>query len=251
MITKWNEKTLDNLLRPPTYRKIKLGGKISYVISDNTEGIELIGQSEIKPFVVVENTRNYISPQELKTLALQSLFKPQPEIPKETQKPENKDNLPAEQNNNNNSSVLIPDEISEKFIEKLKKQTTFQRMLLFQKTAPELIKHKPKGSKQIAYVEGNVMQQEANIAFLFNWSDKIEGFHFSENAVACYGFVAVEIDGKTVTHSAVGIDLQEYTKAEKKPVFSQEELMKNAHTDMIKKALSKFGFNGDVYRGEV
>lgn len=136
-------------------------------------------------------------------------------------------------------------------IEELKKMSTFDRLLLFQRTNHAHIKTKRKGKGEVSYVEGNFMQLEANVAFLFSWSDFIVDKFSDEVGCTVMGGVTAIIDGQEVTHTAIGIDLQEYGREDKKPVFTKHELFKNAHMDMIKKALSKFGFNNDVYRGDV
>lgn len=228
-------------------KKLKVSSKPTWLSKDNLEGFEFDGYS-IKYFKINSGERVY-----------EEHIKAGGEIDKairEIDKKAKENNANTENKDDKNNSGLIPVvEIPESFtksdIDKWSDLSVIDRLLMVQNTPKEYIKYKPKGKKQIPYVEGNLMQREANFVFLFNWHDKIEGYHFSERAVACYGFVSANINGDRIIHSAVGIDLQEFTKEGNKPVFTDEELMKNAHTDMIKKALSKFGFNNDVYRGEV
>jgi hypothetical protein len=148
--------------------------------------------------------------------------------------------------------IIVPQDIVE-----LKSMSTFDRIMLFQKTHPSIIKEKNgRGGKQ-KYVEGGIMKMEANIAFLFCISSKIDGWEFENDekgiikSVSCYGSIKVNIDGKEVMVSDIGGDIQEYAKADNRPVFTKMDLMKSACTDMKKRCLSNLGFNGDIYRGEV
>lgn len=244
--------------------QLKMSKVLTWVDKSNTEGIE-IQKDKIVSFWVRDFQRVY---GEIPSEKIQKVVR---EIDGVNNNTETKQEPPKEAQDNNeeiiqndtqhNSKITVinqlPSVLSGKRIivsqdiEELKQMSTFERMLLFQRTNPAHIKTKPKGKNTVSYVEGNFMQVEANVAFLFRWSDKIDGFHFSDTAVACYGSVSAEIDGEMITHSAVGVDLQEHKRDSKEPIFALEELMKNAHMDMIKKALSKFGFNNDVYRGDV
>ena len=142
--------------------------------------------------------------------------------------------------------IIIPSDIEE-----LKKMSDFDRLMLFQKTDKSIIKSKSGRGGVQKYVEGNIMKLEANIAFLFDYSTKISGWEIDEHGVSCWGSVTTHINGKEITHSDVGIDIQEFRRDTKEPVFSVHEMMKNACTDMKKRCLACFGINGDVYRGEV
>jgi hypothetical protein len=143
--------------------------------------------------------------------------------------------------------IVVPQDIEE-----LKKMSTFDRILLFQKTHPDFIKYLDK-KKEKPYVEGNIMKMEANLAFLWDISSKIEGYPYSGiDSCSVYGSIKVNIDGKTVIVSAIGIDKQIYKDGDiTKPVMTIPEMQKNAWTDARKKMLADMGFNGDVYRGEV
>lgn len=240
---------IDAICEKRGFTPVSISDKPTWIDANRTEGIVVNTQAKtVITFWFKQGERVYGEPPSEKTQKTVDMIREAHNESNET-KEENKEI--EKQNEGSGATTLIPDSVSKKLLEKWKQMTTFDRMIMFQKTAPEYVKQRPKGKKMVSYVEGNVMQLEANIAFLFNWSDRIDGFHFSDNAVACYGSVCCEIDGNIITHSAVGVDLQEFKKETKEPVFTQEELMKNAHTDMIKKALSKFGFNSDVYRGEV
>jgi uncharacterized protein YehS (DUF1456 family) len=149
--------------------------------------------------------------------------------------------------------------IAFKDIEDFKKEypKTVDRILLFQKTPKEFVKYLDKEHNR-PYVEGNIMKQEANLAFLWTCNSKIDGWFNDINpksgiceAVACWGSIKVDIDGKDTIVSGVGIDKQVYRKADNQPTMTIPEMMKNANTDLKKKCLADLGFNGDVYRGEV
>jgi len=148
---------------------------------------------------------------------------------------------------------IIPDTLTIPLLEKWQKMSTFERILMFQNTPKDRIEErKGRGGKNFKYVKGNFMDQEANIAFLFGMNSEIEGWHLDIAGVACYGNISFILDGQLIYSSGVGIDVQEYSQGNKtKPVFTIAEMMKNAHTDMKKKAMAAKGFNGDVYRGEV
>lgn len=248
-------KTLDevrDIMKERDMRELRIANIPTWIDKGQTEGIAIdFRNNVVRTFWVKDGERVLGEPASDKITKTVETIKNKGNTETKETKQEVPETVDTEKVIEKVNGVLVPETMNLLLLEKWKKMSTFERILMFQKTAPEYVKQKPKGKKMISYVEGNLMQQEANIAFLFNWSDKIEGFHFSDESVACYGSVTAEVDNCSITHSAVGVDRQEYTGTEKKPIFSEEELMKNAHTDMIKKALSKFGFNNDVYRGEV
>lgn len=145
--------------------------------------------------------------------------------------------------------IITPKDLTE-FYEMFPKTT--DRILLFQKTDTKFIKYLDK-KKERPYVEGNIMKMEANIAFGYKVTSKIEAFPYvSIDGVAVSGWIRVDIDGKETTVSTIGIDTQIYKDGKKEqPVLTIPEMLKNAVTDMKKKALADMGFNNDVYRGEV
>lgn len=141
--------------------------------------------------------------------------------------------------------ALIPDTMTLPLIEKLKKMSTFERMLMFQNTPEDLIETRPgAGGTKLKYVKGNKMLQELNVAFLFDWSSTIEEVHETETGYWVSGNITVNMDGVKITRSSIGT-------ADKHKGTNSEEVAKAAAMDMIKKAASSLGFNGDVYRGEV
>lgn len=222
--------------------KMSISSFPTFVNSGRDEGIEIKG-GKILNFWIVSGVRDYKQPPSDKIKNIIYLLDNV-----ETPETEEKKSIVV----SNANGVYIPESITKELLEKWQSITTFERMLMFQNTAKEYIKQRPQGNrKSLSYVEGNIMQQEANIAFLFNWSDFITDKVFDNLGCSVFGGVIANIDGHMITHTAIGIDKQEFTRDDKKPVFTVHELFKNAHTDMIKKALSKFGFNGDVYRGEV
>lgn len=142
--------------------------------------------------------------------------------------------------------IIVPQDMTE-----LKGMKSYERMLLFQRTDPKFIKYLDK-KKERPYVEGNVMKMEANIAFMYQWSSKIDGWEIRDNAVACWGSIKVNIDGKDIIVSGVGIDKQIYKDSNpERPVMTIPEMMKNANTDLKKKCLADLGFNNDVYRNDI
>ena len=146
-----------------------------------------------------------------------------------------RDDLPA----------VIPDTFTLSLMEKWEKMTAVERMFLFQSTPADMIASRQgPGGSVLKYVRGNKMIQELNIAFLFNWSSLIEEVRETETGYWVRGSITVVADGIYITRSAIGT-------ADKHKGVNNEDVAKAAAMDMIKKAASSLGFNGDVYRGEV
>lgn len=167
----------------------------------------------------------------------------QEETPKQT---ENKE-IPKELVKTNNIDGLLPDFLTSALLSKWAKMTTTDRILLFQKTPSDKIKQVSITKTKIApYVEGNFMFREANAAFLFDWN-------FSNITISvCPTGVGVA--------GTLNAWFSEYQKYISRPATGYQELnsgndvelaKKGATTDAIKKGLSLFGFNSDVYGGEL
>ena len=146
---------------------------------------------------------------------------------------------------------IVPDILTVELLQKWKTLSTFERILKFQTTTEDRIEERMGRGGKKKYVKGRFMDQEANLAFLFSMSTHIDGWHLDVSGVSCWGHIVFEMDGKSVTVSDVGTDIQEYSKDTQKPVFTIPEMMKAASTDMRKRCLAQKGFNGDVYRGEI
>lgn len=141
--------------------------------------------------------------------------------------------------------AVLPETFSIELFEKWGKMKTIERMMLFQHTPKDRIMERPgPGGKTIKYVEGNYMIREANAAFLFRWSFQREGMSIGETAVSVWGTLSAEIDGRL--ESRPGTGYEEIQKG-----MDAQKAIKSATTDAIKKGLSMFGFNSDVYSGEV
>lgn len=256
-----SEKLIDDICANRSYTKLQISKFPTWISKHKDEGIEYISGS-LKAFWIVSGEKNYNEPSSdetkstIKAIMEYADVTPNTFKEKQTETKTNAEELVTKSIDNSFVNNL-PDfydgsrVMAFSDIEILKKMSVFDRILLFQKTHPSIIKIKNGRGGKKKYVEGNIMKMEANIAFLFQISSKIEGWRIDENGVACYGSISVNIDGNEIHIAAVGIDLQEYTTNEKKPVFTVPEMMKNALTDMKKKALADMGFNGDVYRGEV
>lgn len=141
--------------------------------------------------------------------------------------------------------AILPETFSPPLIEKWQKMKTIDRMLLFQKTPKDKILDRPGASgKTVKYVTGNYMLREANAAFLFDWDFEISGMSIGSEGVSVWGIITVNVDGKVIKRACVGYeDVNKY--------MNQQLAIKSAATDCIKKGLSLFGFNSDVYSGEV
>jgi hypothetical protein len=159
----------------------------------------------------------------------------------------------------------IPDILEEKRIitpsdiEAWKKLSTFERILLFQKTAKGLVKQrrgyllpefagKDKKTltndhfKMFNYLDGNVMKHSANIAFLFEWSCVVESEKYFENEVCIRGYIQVEINGKMYRRACGGSGI-------KKGMMDWGDTMESAITEMTKRGIYHF-LHGDVKRGD-
>ena len=170
---------------------------------------------------------------------------------KSTEKQDKKDEQKPEQTKTqttekaDNEVALLPDVLTPALITKWEKMRTVDRMLMFQRTPRDQIFEKPVGSGQLAsYVKGNYMVKEANAAFLFDWKFIHQGISVGSEGVAVYGIIEANVDGITMSRPAVG-----YEEINKK--MTAQLAIKSATTDAIKKGLSLFGFNSDVYSGEV
>lgn len=148
---------------------------------------------------------------------------------------------------------IFPNVLTSTLMSKWALMTTTDRILMFQTTPKDqiyvvVVSKNPDTGKQdtASYVKGNFMFKEANAAFLFDW-------YLSEMVISvCPTGVSVSSKlngwfseyGKYLSRPAVG-----YQELNKK--VDIEQAKKGATTDAIKKGLSLFGFNSDVYSGEV
>ncbi len=250
------EQEITNIVRDNGGSKIGVSRFPSWLNKIKQEGVQ-IELGKIRTFWVKDEQKVYGEAPS------QSWQKVIDEI-KDTQKPEmvKQEKVPQQNESTEIADRFVPEVIPEKIgiipntltvplLEKWKKMTTFERMLMFQNTPQDRIEERNGRGGKLKYVKGNFMIQEANIAFMFRWNSKIEGWNVTPEGVTCYGSVQALIDDNMVFRACVGIDLQEMSKANGKPIFTVPEMMKNAATDMIKKGLSSLGFNSDVYRGEV
>lgn len=267
-MVKYDIVVVNEIMEKNGYTKLSLCSVPSWINTTTKEGMEYKA-GNFNTFKAVDGTKVYpdkdsMDSEMIKRELFMSTVKPDVK-PEEKPKPEDKkepSNVDIVQHEEKEHSVdtkfinNLPDVFEGKRIiafpdiEELKKMSVFDRILLFQKTYPKFIKYLDKAHER-PYVEGNIMKQEANIAFLFQWSSKIDGWNLDKEAVACYGSIKVNIDGKDIIISGVGVDKQVYRKTDNQPTLTIPEMMKNACTDMKKKCLADMGFNGDVYRGEV
>jgi len=162
----------------------------------------------------------------------------------------------------------IPDILSDKRIitpadlEEWKNLSVFDRILLFQKTPKNLVSKRrgfllPTSAgkdkktltdadfKMFNYVEGNVMKQEGNIAFLFEWTAQVEETKWFDKEVVVRGYIEVEINGKLYRRPGAGSGIK------KNDMMDWGDVLETAQTEMIKRGFKSLGFNGDVYRNEV
>jgi hypothetical protein len=222
----------------PAFKKLGISRVPCWIDAQKQEGVEFVNGS-IKSFWIVDNERNYEEPAS--ALILSVLKEVNSSII-------DKQELNSHDNNSivdDGNTTLLPQFLTEPLLEKWAKMTTTQRILMFQHTPKSEIFQKPVSTNfSASYVKANFMFREANAAFLFKWSSKIEGFNITEKNVACWGYIEMDIDGTIVRRSCVGNE-------DINPKMNPSLSMKSAHSDMIKKGLSLLGFNNDVYSGEV
>ena len=167
--------------------------------------------------------------------------------------------IPAIGTINNIPAILDGRIITAQDIEEWKKKSVFERLTYFQKTPKNLIK-KRRGFllqefsgrdkktltddhyQMYSYVEGNIMNTEANIAFLFEWSAVVESEKWFTNdlEVSVRGYVQVKINGEQIRRPCGGSCI-------KKGNMEAGDMLETAITEMKKRGLKSFGFNRDIY----
>lgn len=244
----------------------------TWITMDRLEGLEL-KINKILTFHVKEGTRIYDQPvddhrissvlgafeKELKEMEdMKNKQQKEEKVPDKKKEEEKTEQSPKAQElemkkQEVHENALLPDFLTSALMTKWAQMPTMDRVLMFQRTpATEIYqiavgKNPETGKQEIAsYVKGNFMFREANAAFLFDW----------------------HLDIKEITTSATGVSVRgilfawfsEYNKYLSRPATGYQELnkkidvqqaIKGATTDAIKKGLSLFGFNCDVYSGEV
>lgn len=244
-----DENELERVCRLGGLIKITTAKVPTYRTKDRMEGLELKA-GKLVSFWFKEGERVYEQPEGSQIASVKGAFEEKPITIAEKLEKENtgilqdKTTIPATAGAGSNVS-LIPDSLTMELLEKWRVMKTEARMFMFQNTAPDYISERagPGGTK-LKYVKGNVMVQELNIAFLFDWSSEIQEVKETDTGFWVRGYIEVNLNGKTIRRSAIGT-------ADKHKGVNSEDVAKAAAMDMIKKAASFLGFNGDVYRGEV
>lgn len=222
--------------------KLSISKVDTWIDKNHQEGIEFQA-GKLKSFWAKDGERKYGEPA---SEQIQSILKAILSFESDTKN--EKDELPASKEVQRTEcvDVILPDTFTPSILEKWEKMKTVERMMMFQHTPKDRICERPgpgPGGKTLKYVEGNYMIREANAAFLFSWNFEIKQLQIGEKAVAVLGKLSVEIDGKTISRDCVGYeDINQHMNA--------QLAIKSATTDCIKKGLSLFGFNNDVYSGE-
>lgn len=256
---RYNIDKISNIMDKHGFIRILLNKNPTWVHEQTKEGLQINERQEIISFVAKNGERVLDLPDsiEIEKIKREIQLSNEPVVSQESapiKKTEILDNIDnGIKFVNQIPNVLLGNRIVvPQDIEELKSLSTFDRMLLFQKTDQRFVKYLDK-NKDRPYLEGNLMKMEANIAFLYKWSSKIDGWDIRDNkAVACWGSIKVNIEGTDIVVSGVGIDKQIYIDHDiTKPVLSIPEMMKNAVTDMKKKCLADLGFNNDVYRNDI
>ena len=207
-------------------------------------------QTELTPFSAETGERNYEKVSEEQRRIMRKIkdyetTSSQKETPKQ---PENIETTKEEMVINiNNIDGILPDFFTSALISKWAKMTTTDRILLFQKTPSDKIKHvSVTKTKTAPYIEGNFMFKEANAAFLFDWNLSDIKISICPTGVGVSGTLNAWFSeyGKYISRPATGY--QELNNGN-----DIELAKKGAITDAIKKGLSLFGFNSDVYGGDI
>lgn len=235
---------------------MQAGKTNTWTTEKKEEGIELI-QNKIRTFSFKDGERNYdagITDPRIQNVL--GAFEKEIEEQKTGKKEDTKDEVHKTKAEENKivpeTGAIVPDFLTPALMSKWAKMTTTDRILMFQKTPREQIyqvavgKNPENGKQEFAsYVKGNFMFREANAAFLFDW----------------YTELTLSVGAKGVSASGkIFCWFSEYNKYLSRPAtgyqetnsrVDTEQAKKGAVTDAIKKGLSLFGFNSDVYSGEV
>ena len=263
---KVKEDEFNRVCRSAQLLEIKIGAKVpTWSTPDRTQGIELKA-GKIVTFRFIDGMRkSEPAVDDSRICSVVGAFETKAPEPKEEKKTnqdvmsERKNEQPKSENKEVqtkeiiNNTPLLPDFLTPALMSKWAKLSTTDRILMFQQTPKDQIyqvnvgKNPDTGKAEMAaYVKGNYMFKEANAAFLFDW-------YLSEIII-------------TVCPTGVGVTAKlngyfsEYGRYLSRPAIGYQELnkkvdselaKKGATTDAIKKGLSLFGFNSDVYSGEV
>lgn len=228
-------------------KRLSISKNPSWVDKNHQEGLEL-ELGTLKSFWIVAGERKYDQPtsEPLQKTINSILTSEVYNEPKTEDKTESAKEISTEK------EALLPDFLTPTLMTKWALMSTTDRVLMFQKTPKDKIKSvvvgkNAKGENEFApYVEGNYMFKEANAAFLFDWN--------LSDVVISVCASGVGISGK------LNVWFKEYNKYISRPATGYQELnkkvdvelaKKGATTDAIKKGLSLFGFNSDVYGGEI
>jgi hypothetical protein len=272
------------MINPEEYKRVCRLAKLIEVTNskttafktlDQTEGIELVG-GKIQTFSIItmkDGTKEKViseKPISKDIIAVIGAFEKdsrniadeKPKIPCDTKGSQAEEPKKGIISNPINAIPEILEEkriITPQDIEAWKKLSTFERILLFQKTSKGLIKQrrgcllpefagKDKKTltndhfKMFTYLDGNVMKHSANIAFLFEWSCVVESEKYFDNEVCVRGYIQVEINGKMYRRACGGSGI-------KKGIMDWGDTMESAITEMTKRGIYHF-LHGDVKRGE-
>ncbi len=248
-----NEEIVNRICISRHMTKLSISTNPTWIDKERQEGIESKA-GILKSFWIVNGEKDFEQPagekiaQTLKLIAMEDIQKEEPVKPEKQIMQEDKD-LPVE---SYSVDGQLPDFLTSALMSKWAKMSTTDRVLLFQKTPKDKIKSVEVGKDEMGqkvfapYVEGNYMFREANAAFLFDW--------YMSDIVISVCPSGVGVSGK------LNCWFNEYKKYLSRPATGYQELnkrvdtemaKKGATTDAIKKGLSLFGFNSDVYSGEV
>jgi hypothetical protein len=244
------EKLINEIVTKRGLTKMSISSFPTWINKNKQEGIEF-KTGKVIPFWINAGERKYDQPVSeplTKTIELINTANNEPiETPQEKKEQPKKDTKELV-----DKQPLLPDFLTPALMTKWALMSTTDRILLFQQTPKDKIKQvevgTDKNGKKIyaPYVEGNYMFKEANASFLFDWHITIQEITTSETGVSVRG-------------TLYGY-FKEYEKYLSRPATGYQELnkkvdkqlaVKGATTDAIKKGLSLFGFNSDVYSGEL
>lgn len=243
-----NEKMINEICLKNHMTKMSISRVPTWVDKNRMEGIEYDESTQtLTPFWIKAGERIYKEPESTHITTLLELIShaDMEELPKKSKEIPKNDIVPSNEG-------ILPDFITHELMVKWDKMKTTERVLLFQKTPSDKIKEveigtDKNGKKVFApYVEGNYMFKEANASFMFDWYLDIKEVTSKESGVGVRGILYAWFNdyNKYLSRPATG-----YQETNKK--VNPELALKGATTDAIKKGLSLFGFNSDVYGGEI
>ena len=248
------------------YKSFHSNGIHNFVNADIREGFTVksksldwywVDQDDEKQYnhgSLSEHTRDtikYIN-EKIMLMSPESNPEPIPEPTPEITKILESETPPAGAVANVNDRGIIPTNLSSELLEK--HPGSLGILMMCQHTLDKDIKTKPgRGGKEVPYVEGALMVNQANYAFLFRWDSEVLEFFEDEFEISALVKCTFHFtEGYSVVHTQMGTSEKKFSKTLKDGEGNPRAIMlgdtrKAAITDGEKKNMSKLGMNKDVY----